>query len=195
MAPMFHHLLHHLCRARQHLDAIWRIIPADLRTHYDTLTPRHQWQPDHSDPSYWQLHLYFDSTYGPTIITTGWLHYYTRPHSSYRHIGQGQHIMGIPGSSPGRGHFHGQLTSSTTQENDEAEAIHSFSVSSTFDDLVFGASDPFHSFFFSPIVLPLPHGSDSVDDTTCCSFSKNQCETTFHTSCCFSSSRTLGRSW
>ena len=49
-APTFHHLLHHLCRVQQHLDAISNILPMDLRTHNDTMTPCRQWQPDHSDP-------------------------------------------------------------------------------------------------------------------------------------------------
>ena len=52
MTPALHHLLHHLCRAQQHLTTMWNLIPAEIRTYYDTLMPRSPRQPDSPDPDH-----------------------------------------------------------------------------------------------------------------------------------------------
>ena len=52
MTPALHHFLHHLYRAHQRLNTMWRLIPADIRAYYDTMLPRSPRPPDSPDPDH-----------------------------------------------------------------------------------------------------------------------------------------------
>ena len=52
MTPVLHHLLHHLCRAQHHLTTMWNLIPAEIRTYYDTLATPSPGEPTLPDPDH-----------------------------------------------------------------------------------------------------------------------------------------------